>query len=312
MRIVFMGTPDFAVEVLKRLAGSGEEIVLAVTQPDRVKGRGRTASPSPVKAEAEALGIPVFTPEKVRRPEAVERIREAAPDLIVVAAFGQILPQELLDIPELGCINVHASLLPKYRGAAPIQWAVLNGEKTSGVTLMKMDAGLDTGDILVQEAVELAPDETGESLYGRLAALGGDLLVRNLDAIKAGSITPVKQDDAQHTYAGMLKKEMGRIDWSKSAAEIERFIRGMYSWPCAYTSLGGKTVRIFSAGVLPDDPAYSGLCPGTVAASDRDSILVVTGEGLLAVRELQMEGRKRMSAGDFLRGTALEAGTCLG
>lgn len=222
-----MGTPDFAVSALDALCRDGQQVILAVTQPDRQKGRGRKVIQTPVKICAEKWNVPVFQPSRIRDPEAIEKIRQLAPDLIVVAAFGQILPQELLDIPRLGCVNIHASLLPRLRGAAPIQWAVINGDPESGITLMQMDAGLDTGDILFQEKVPIGPGETGESLYEKLAVLGGEMIVRYLPMIEAGDIHPVRQNNEESTYAPMLRKEMGEIDWTLPAAEIERRMRGM-------------------------------------------------------------------------------------
>ena len=222
-----MGTPDFAVSALDALCRSGQEVILAVTQPDRQKGRGRKVIQTPVKVCAEKWGVPVFQPVRIREAEAIEQIRSLSPDLIVVAAFGQILPQELLDIPRLGCVNIHASLLPRLRGAAPIQWSVINGDSESGITLMQMNAGLDTGDILFQESVPIGPQETGESLYEKLAELGGEMIVKYLPAIEAGEVKPVKQDDSLSSYAPMLRKEMGEIDWTMSAAQIEQRMRGM-------------------------------------------------------------------------------------
>ena len=236
MKIIFMGTPDFAVAALDALCRDGQEVILAVTQPDRQKGRGRKVIQTPVKECALKWGVPVFQPARIREPEAVEQIRSLSPDLIVVAAFGQILPQELLDIPRLGCINIHASLLPRLRGAAPIQWSVINGDPESGITLMQMNAGLDTGDILFQESLPIGPQETGESLYEKLAQLGGEMIVKYLPAIAAGEVSPVKQDDSLSTYAPMLRKEMGEIDWSMPAAQIEQRMRGMLPWPGAYRS----------------------------------------------------------------------------
>ncbi|MDO5132564.1 MAG: methionyl-tRNA formyltransferase [Eubacteriales bacterium] len=317
MRIIFMGTPDFAVRALDALCASGEEVILAVTQPDRQKGRGRKVIRTPVRLCAEKWGVPVFQPAKIREPEAVAKIRELAPDLIVVAAFGQILPQELLDIPRLGCINIHASLLPKLRGAAPIQWAVINGDPLSGVTLMQMDAGLDTGDILAQESVPIAGDETGESLYEKLAALGGSMIVRYLPEIEAGTLMPVPQQEELSSYAPMLRKEAGQIDWSVSAARIERRLRGMLPWPGAFTTLDGQTLKIWKAEIadpqsLPEGSADGRPAPGTVLRTDKRAVYVACGEGVLALLEVQAEGRKRMETGAFLRGNPVSAGTVLG
>ena len=315
MKIVFMGTPDLAAEVLNTMMEKGCEVTLAVTQPDRPKGRGRGVIKTPVHECADRWGIPVFAPDKVKRPEAVERLRRESPDLIVVAAFGQILSKEILDLPPYGCVNVHASLLPKYRGAAPIQWAVINGEEKSGVTIMQMDEGLDTGDILLQEEIPLEPGETGESLYKKMAALGGELLVKALPMIEAGSLVPIKQDGAASTYASMLKKEMGNIDWTMSAVQIERLVRGLNSWPGAFTYLGGKMLKIWGAAVA--DAAAQGLCgaggeagriAGTIAGTDKDAVYVTCGEGVLALTEVQYEGKKRMSIRNFLLGARVEPG----
>ena len=305
MKIVFMGTPDLAAEVLDTMMKSGCEVTLAVTQPDRPKGRGRGVIRTPVHECADKWGIPVFSPERVKRPEAVQRLREEAPDLIVVAAFGQILSQEILDLPRYGCVNVHASLLPKYRGAAPIQWAVINGEEKSGVTIMQMDAGLDTGDILLQEEIPLSPRETGESLYEKMAHLGGELLVKALPMIEAGTLTPVRQDNDAATYASMLKKEMGNIDWNMLAEKIERLVRGLNSWPGAYTFMNGKMLKIWGSELT--DRAAQGEA-GTVAGTDKKSIFVNCGEGVLALSEVQYEGKKRMSTQAFLLGAKVEPG----
>lgn len=308
MKIVFMGTPDLAAEVLDTMMRNGCEVTLAVTQPDRPKGRGRGVIKTPVHECADKWGIPVFSPVRVKRPEAVERLREEAPDLIVVAAFGQILSQEILNLPRYGCVNVHASLLPRYRGAAPIQWAVINGEEKSGVTIMQMDAGLDTGDILLQEEIILDPKETGESLYEKTAKLGGELLVKALPMIEQGTLKPVKQDESESTYASMLRKEMGNIDWKMPAAKIERLVRGLNSWPGAYTFLGGKMLKIWGSSVKEQEAQGE---PGTVAGTDRKAIFVNCGEGVLALEEVQFEGKKRMSAQAFLLGAKIEPGTRL-
>lgn len=312
MKIIFMGTPDFAVSALDALCRAGQEVILAVTQPDRQKGRGRKVIQTPVKVCAEKWGVPVFQPARIKEPEAIRQIRELAPDLIVVAAFGQILPQELLDIPRLGCINIHASLLPKLRGAAPIQWSVINGDPESGITLMQMDAGLDTGDILFQESVPIGPQETGESLYEKLAVLGGEMIVKYLPAIEAGDLHPVHQDDALSSYAPMLRKEMGEIDWTMPAEEIEQRMRGMLPWPGAFTTLDGHTFKIWSARVQPADDVPAGTAPGTVLYTDKKSICVAAGRGTLSLLEVQAEGKKRMTADAFLRGTKVPAGTVLG
>ena len=245
MRVVFMGTPDFSVGTLEALAAAGHEIVGVVTQPDKQKGRGKQVQPTPVKEAANRLGLPVYQPAKVRDPEFVETLRTLQPDVIVVVAFGQLIPASVLELPKYGCINVHASLLPAYRGAAPIQWAVINGEKESGVTIMQMDAGLDTGDMLAKTVVPLDPEETGGSLFDKLSHAGAELLTETLEKLVQGTLVPEKQPEESPTeYARMIKKEDGRIDWTRPAAEIERLIRGMNPWPSAYTKLDGKTVKI--------------------------------------------------------------------
>ena len=321
MRIIFMGTPDFAVPALKALAESEKhEVSLVVTQPDRPKGRSKKPAPSDVKLCAGEYGIPVFQPEKVREKEAVNRLRREEADIIVVAAFGQILPKEILEMPRYGCVNIHGSLLPAYRGAAPIQWAVLDGQKETGDTIMQMNEGLDTGDILTQEKVELAPDETAGSLYERLSEMGGPLLLRTLDEIAAGTVTPVPQDDAKSCYAKMLRKEMGNIDWNKSAEEIGRLIRGLNPWPSAYTHWNGKMLKIWMAKPVTEEKLRELGCggkngldfqeakPGTVMIVTRDSLMVETGNGLLALEELQLEGKKRMPVQTFLMGCRMQAG----
>lgn len=312
MKIIFMGTPDFAVAALDALCAAGQNVILAVTQPDRQKGRGRKVIQTPVSVCAQKWGVPVFQPARIREPEAVEKIRSLQPDLIVVAAFGQILPQELLDIPRLGCVNIHASLLPGLRGAAPIQWAVINGDAESGVTLMQMNAGLDTGDILFQEKVAIGPQETGESLYEKLAELGGQMIVRYLPSIESGDINPVPQDDERSSYAPMLRKEMGEIDWTMPAAQIERRLRGMLPWPGAYTKLDGHVLKVWKAEVAEPEQDAGPVLPGTVLYTDKSRICVRTGDGVLALLEVQAEGKKRMGTDAFLRGTKIPAGTLLG
>ena len=251
MKVVFMGTPDFSVGTLEALVEAGYEITGVVTQPDKPKGRGKQMMPTPVKEAAEKHGLPVYQPRRVRDAEAIEEIRKMEPDVIVVVAFGQIIPKEILDMPKYGCINVHASLLPAYRGAAPIQWAVMNGDEVSGVTIMKMDEGLDTGDMLTKVEVPLAADETGGSLFDKLAAAGAKLLVETLPRLEKGEVTPEKQPEISTTeYARMIKKEDGKIDWTKSAVEIERQIRAMSPWPSAFTFINGKTLKVWKASVL--------------------------------------------------------------
>ena len=309
MRVIFMGTPDFSVGTLEALIRAGHQVVLAVPQPDKPKGRGGKMQFPPVKETALEHGIPVFQPRKVREPENIEELRKYQADVIVVVAFGQILPREILELTPYGCINVHASLLPSYRGAAPIQWAVINGETVSGVTTMQMDEGLDTGDMLLKTEVPLEPEETGGSLHDKLAAAGASLCVRTLKALEEGTVTPKKQGESPTAYASMLKKEMGEIRWEEPAISIERLIRGLNPWPSAYTGWQDKTMKIWEAEVLEED---SGQEPGTVVRVDKDGFLVQTGKGLLKVTALQIPGKKRMEADAFLRGYSMEPGEKLG
>jgi len=307
LRIVFMGTPDFACPTLTRLIERGEDLIAVVTQPDRPKGRGQKLLPPPVKVIAEAHGIPVLQPLKVRAPEVVAQIRELKPDLIVVVAFGQILPQSLLDIPRHGCINIHASLLPRYRGAAPLNWCLINGETETGITTMMMDAGLDTGDMLVKRSIPIGPDEDAQSLHDRLSLLGADTIDETLDRLLAGTLTREKQDDSLSCYAPMLKKEDGRIDWAREPQQIKNLVRGFTPWPGAYTSLESKTLKLYKVSV-----AEGSGTPGEVIATGKDGIIVACGSGSIRIEELQLEGRKRLSAAEFLAGYRLEPGSRLG
>ena len=309
MRVVFMGTPDFAVPTLEKIIEAGHEVIGVVTQPDKAKGRGKKVLFPPVKEKALEHNLTVYQPRRAREPEFIEQMRALNPDVMVVVAFGQILPKDILDIPKYGCINVHASLLPKYRGAAPIQWAVINGDAVSGVTTMQMDVGLDTGDMLLKTEVPLAEDETGGSLFDKLSTLGGELLIETLEKIQTGDIHPEKQDDSQAgEYARTLDKALGNVDFSMSAAAIERLIRGLNPWPSAYTFYNGKTMKLWKAEVVPGTDA----APGQIVSVDKQSFTVQTGEGGLRILELQLEGKKRMDAGAFLRGCALSAGEMLG
>ena len=314
MRLVFLGTPAFAVPSLEKLA-AGRQVLAVVTQPDRPRGRGQREAASPVKEAALRLGIPVHQPERVRRPEAVELLRSLAPDVMVVVGYGQIIPQAVIDIAPLGIINVHSSLLPKYRGAAPVQWAIASGETRTGVTTMRIDAGLDTGDILLARETEIGPEETAIELSARLSTMGADLLVETLEGLEAARIVPRKQDSAQATYAPLLKKEDGRIDWNRPAESIHNRIRGMQPWPGACTAFRGQTLHIWRARPLPDG-APSG--PGSVTSEPRPSgsgcpgsllclrpLTVNCGAGALELREVQLEGRRRMSAADFANGHRL-------
>ena len=307
MKVVYMGTPDFSVGALEAIINSGHEVTAVVTQPDKPKGRSKELQISPVKACALKYNLPVFQPVKIKEAEAIAKLREFEADIFVVAAFGQILSKEILTMPKYGCINIHASLLPKYRGASPIQWAVLNGEEVSGVTIMQMDEGIDTGDILMQETVTLDVKETGESLFDKLAVCGADLIVKALDAIEAGEVTPIKQDEAASTHVGMLKKEFGRMDFSQDAVVLERKIRGLNSWPSAYTYFKGKTLKIWDADVADASGFAKAQC-GEVVDVTKDSFLVMTGNGLLAIKDVQLEGKKRMDVKSFLLGNTIEKG----
>lgn len=303
MRVIFMGTPDFSVGTLEALVEAGHEVVLCVTQPDRPKGRGKAMQFSPVKEAALAHEIEVYQPKKIRKAECVEYLRKYEADVMVVVAFGQILSQEILDMPRFGCVNVHASLLPKYRGAAPIQWAVINGDKKSGVTTMRMDAGIDTGDILLKREVVLEEKETGGSLFDRLSGVGAELLIETLKGLEAGTIQAIQQDHEQATHVGMISKSFGDIDWARSADEIERLIRGLNPWPSAYTKWNGRMLKIWDAKVCDQD---SDKAPGTIAKVTKHEIYVQTGAKLLQLLEVQAEGKKRMSADAFLRGNEVE------
>lgn len=311
MRVVFMGTPDFAVGTLTALAKAGHEIVGVVSQPDKPKGRGKALMPTPVKEEALRLGLPVYQPRRVREEAFVETLRSLHPDVIVVAAFGQIIPESILTLAPFGCINVHASLLPKYRGAAPIQWAVIDGEKESGVTIMQMDAGLDTGDMIAKVTVPLAPEETGGSLFDKLSQAGARLLVETLPSLENHTVVFEKQPQESPTaYAGMIRKKMGNLDWHLPAVQLERLIRGLNPWPSAYTFLGKKSLKLWRAQVLPETSGDTSMA-GTVLQADAEGFLVQTGDGVLKILELQLEGKKRMEAEAFLRGCHVPVGTVL-
>lgn len=306
MRVIFMGTPDFATGTLEEIVLAGHEVVGVVTQPDKPKGRGKNLMPTPVKEVAMKYNLPVYQPKKVREPEFVEVLRGLKPDVMVVAAFGQIISKEILEMPKYGCINVHASLLPAYRGAAPIQWAVINGDKESGVTIMQMDEGIDTGDMIEKVVVPIAEDETGGSLFDKLSQAGAKLCVKVLQDLEDGKAVREKQPEESTTpYARMINKKMGAIDWEKPAKEIEQLIRGLNPWPSAYTRLQGKTLKIWKAEVLLE---HSQEAPGQITEVTKDSIVVQTGQGRLKILELQLEGKKRMDAASFLRGYALKEG----
>ena len=310
MKLIFMGTPDFSVGTLEALIAAGHEITLVVSQPDKPKGRGHELAPTPVKETALKHGLKVFQPKRLKDPETIRTLEETPADAIVVIAFGQIVPASILHMKKYGCINVHGSLLPKYRGAAPIQWAVIDGERESGVTIMQMDEGLDTGDMLLKGSVVLDEKETSASLFGKLSALGASLCVEALEKLEKGELTPEKQGESPTEYARMLTKEMGELDFSRDAVTLERLIRGFNPWPSAYTRLGDKTLKIWAADVCEKQEPESQ--PGTVTEVAKQDFTVACGEGALKITELQLQGKKRMDAAAFLRGYHLEAGMKLG
>jgi len=303
LRVIFMGTPEFACPTLRKLIDRGEQVVAVVTQPDRPKGRGQRLMPPPVKELALRHGIPVLQPVKVRDPEVVESIRKLVPDVIVVVAFGQILPKVLLEIPPLGCINVHASLLPHYRGAAPLNWCIINGEHETGVTTMLMDVGLDTGPMLLKRSTPIDGNEDIVSLHDRMSAMGAELLSETLDGLAAGTLVPQGQDGSHSSYAPLLKKDDGRIDWNRDARSIHNQVRGLAVWPVAYTFLDGQVLKVYRTRTAEG----SGL-PGTVLRADKQGIEVACLKGSLIIEELQLAGKKRLDAGSFLAGYTISAG----
>ena len=300
MQIVFMGTPDFAVGALEALITQGHEITAVVTQPDKPKGRSKELQFPPVKECAVKHGIPVFQPRRIKTPEAIEELKKYPADIYIVAAFGQILSQEILDLPKYGCLNIHASLLPKYRGASPIQRVIIDGEAETGVTIMQMNAGLDTGDMLYRKKIPITSEDTFETLHDKLMVLGG---------LEAGKLVPEKQDDTKTCYAALITKEMGKLDFTKTAAELDRLIRGLTPWPSAYTHYHGKQLKIWKA--IPMATAHKE-APGTILTVNKDSFEVAASEGGLKVMELQLEGKKRMTAHDFLLGVKVQPGEILG
>ncbi len=315
MKIVFMGTPDFAVGALQAVIEAGHQVTAVVTQPDKPKGRGKEVQMTPVKVCAMAHNIPVFQPVKVKAPEAVEVLRSYQADIFVVAAFGQILSEEILEMPRYGCVNIHASLLPAYRGAGPIQWAIIDGRKKTGITIMQMDKGLDTGDILLQKEVLIDERETGDSLHDKLAVAGAELIVEALSKIEASQVTPRRQNDEESCYAKMLQKSMGKIDWNMTSEKLDCLIRGLISWPGAFTTYRGKTLKIWEeepAEKVPSDRKVKEEEPGTVLGVEKDAFYVQTGKGVLKILAVQMEGKKRMAVKDFLLGYPVKAGECLG
>lgn len=311
MRVVFVGTPDFAVGTLREIIKAGHEVVAVVTQPDKPKGRGGAMSMSAVKEAALEYNLEVLQPVKAREEDFVNKLRTYDADVFVVVAFGQILTKEILDMPKYGCINVHASLLPRYRGASPIQWAVIDGCEYSGVTTMQMDEGIDTGDILMVEKVKLDEKETGGSLFDRLSDVGAKLLVKTLEAAQNGELKPVKQDESKATCVKMFSKSFGKIDFNKPAQEIERLIRGLNPWPSAFTYINGKMLKIWDADVSGEYDV-SGKQNGEVVLVTKDAFVIKCAQSCLVVNEVQLEGKKRMKTGDFLRGNALSVKTVLG
>ena len=303
MRIAFMGTPDFSVACLKALVESEHEIVGVFCQPDKPVGRKAILTPPPVKVTALENNIPVFQPDSLKNGAGTELLRELEPDLVVVVAYGKILPKDFLDYPRYGCINIHGSILPKYRGAAPIQRCVLDGEKYAGVTAMQMDEGLDTGDMLLIKKTEIGENETSGELFDRVAVMGAELLIETIEALEKGELKPVKQDDSKSTYASMLDKTMCPIDWNETAQNIHNKIRGLDPWPVAHTFLEGKTLKLFSSQISPE---LSGGAPGSTITL-KNGLAIFCGDGkAVIVEEVQFEGKKRMKASDFLRGHPLE------
>ena len=309
MKIVFMGTPDFAVPCLTALQEAGHEILAVFTQPDKPKGRGYALTPPPVKVKALEYGLRVHQPATLRDGRAADILRELAPDAVVVVAYGKLLPTEMLDIPPYGCINVHASLLPRHRGASPIQWAVVCGDRETGVTTMRMAEGMDTGDMLERSVTPIGPEETAEELHDRLSAMGASLIVQTLAGLETGTVVPQKQDEALATKAPIIRKEMGRLDFSKPAEELHNLIRGFYPWPGAYTSLSGKRLKVLKSRVVPE---VNGREPGRILDGGSRLLVSCGGGTALELLEVQLEGRKPMGAAELLRGRPVPAGTLLG
>jgi len=301
-----MGTPQFAVPSLRALIESADDVIAVVAQPDKPKGRGRKLTPPPTKVLAEEYNIPVLQPERIRAEEFLEELKELNPDLICVTAYGKILPKDLLELPQYGCINVHASLLPKYRGAAPINWAIVSGEGGTGVTTILMDEGMDTGDMLLRREIQIQDEDDAGSLFAKLSDLGGELLLETIGQLKEGGLNPIQQDESQASYAPMLKKSDGEINWEKSALEIWNFIRGMNPWPGTFTRLGNKSLKIFSSSVVN----YRGKS-GEVLESVSGTLIVACGEDALEILELQLEGGKRLDVKAFLSGRKIDKGAIL-
>lgn len=308
-RIIFMGTPDFAVPSMEALIQGSFEVVAVVTQPDRPKGRGRKLVPPPVKLMAEKYGIDLYQPTKIKSLEFINVLKSYDPDLIVVAAYGKILPESIIDLPRHGCINVHGSLLPRHRGAAPIQWSIIKGDPEVGVTIMQMDKGMDTGDILMKASITPDPDETSGTLFPKIARLGSHTLMDTLDMLTEGGLAMIDQDASMATSAPMLRKNDGLIDWSKPAIEIHCLIRGLDPWPTAFSFLDDKKFQFFKPEIVHQSSTKH---PGTLLRADREGLLIATGDFCLLIREIQTEGKRRMEVGDFLNGWPLEPGCLFG
>lgn len=308
LRIIFMGTPDFAVPTLEALLNGPDRVIAVVSQPDRPKGRGRKLVAPPVKELARQHKIPVLQPTKIKTDDFLEELKSYRPDLLIVAAYGRILPAQLLTLAPHGCINVHGSLLPRHRGAAPIQWAVIKGDEEVGVTIMQMDVGMDTGAILLKRSIIPAPDETAGSLFSKIATLGSEALMDTLEMLGSGCLTPAKQDDSLATDAPMLSKMDGLVDWSKSAEDIDRLIRGLDPWPTAFCTVNGRKLQLYKPEVVFFSNNHP---PGTLLRADREGLLVSTSKGCLLIKQVKPEGKKRMSVESFLNGYQLEAGISL-
>lgn len=309
MKIVFMGTPDFAASALEALILAGHEITAVVTQPDKPKGRSKELMPSPVKECAIRYGLPVFQPVRIKRPEAIEELKKYEADIYVVAAFGQILSQEILDMPKYGSVNIHASLLPKYRGASPIQHVIIDGEEKTGITIMQMDAGIDTGDMLYKKEVVIENTDNFETLHDKLAAAGAQAIVEALPLLEAGKLLPEKQKEEESSHVTMIGKEMGRLDFSREAVVLDRLIRGFNPWPSAFTAYKGKQLKVWEAHI--EDIDTDAAC-GEIVEVTKNEIKVQTGKWLLCITSLQLEGKKRMSTHDFLLGVKVAVGEKLG
>ncbi len=309
MRVVYMGTPDFAVYALESIVNAGHNVQAVITQPDKAKGRSKALVPTPVKAKAMEYNIPVYQPERLRDEENVTLLKDINPDIIIVAAYGQILPESILNIPKYGCINIHASLLPKYRGAAPIEWSIIDGEQVTGVTTMYMEKGLDTGDMIEKAEVVIESDDTGLTLHDKLAAVGAELIISTMEKLENGTATRTKQNDAESCYASMLSKDMGSIDFNKAAVEIERLIRGLNPWPCAFTKIDGKGVKLFKAQVCP---IGEGAKPGEIVEVTKKTFTIACGRDGLIIKNLQPEGKKPMDTVSYLNGNKITVGMMAG